>query len=72
MAEVKVKITAQNEVQTGLQASLAEVRQFAGQAQKEMQQAMQMPARQPAQERVAPTFKIDIGDYGLEPLRQMQ
>jgi len=72
MAEVKVKITAQNEVQTGLQASLAEVRQFAGQAQKEMQSAMQMPARQPAQERVAPTFKIDIGDYGLEPLRQMQ
>jgi hypothetical protein len=72
MAEVKVKITAQNEVQTGLQASLAEVRQFAGQAQKEMQAAMQMPARQPAQERVAPTFKIDIGDYGLEPLRQMQ
>jgi hypothetical protein len=72
MAEVKVKITAQNEVQTGLQASLAEVRQFAGQAQKEMQTAMQMPARQPAQERVAPTFKIDIGDYGLEPLRQMQ
>ncbi len=72
MAEVKVKITAQNEVQTGLQASLAEVRQFAGQAQKEMQAAMQMPARQPMQERVAPTFKIDIGDYGLEPLRQMQ
>jgi hypothetical protein len=72
MAEVKVKITAQNEVQTGLQASLAEVRQFAGQAQKEMQTAMQMPARQPAQERVAPTFNIDIGDYGLEPLRQMQ
>jgi len=72
MAEVKVKITAQNEVQTGLQASLAEVRQFAGQAQKEMQTAMQMPARQPAQERLAPTFKIDIGDYGLEPLRQMQ
>jgi hypothetical protein len=72
MAEVKVKITAQNEVQTGLQASLAEVRQFAGQAQKEMQSAMQMPTRQPAQERVAPTFKIDIGDYGLEPLRQMQ
>lgn len=72
MAEVKVKITAQNEVQTGLQASLAEVRQFAGQAQKEMQSAMQMPARQPAQERVAPTFKIDIGDYGMEPLRQMQ
>ena len=72
MAEVKVKITAQNEVQTGLQASLAEVRQFAGQAQKEMQTAMQMPARQPMQERVAPTFKIDIGDYGMEPLRQMQ
>ena len=72
MAEVKVKITAQNEVQTGLQASLAEVRQFAGQAQKEMQTAMQMPARQASQERVAPTFKIDIGDYGMEPLRQMQ
>ena len=71
MAEVKVKITAQNEVQTGLQASLAEVRQFAGQAQKEMQAAMQMP-RQPT-ERQAPTFgPIDIGDYGLEPLRQMQ
>jgi len=72
MAEVKVKITAQNEVQTGLQASLAEVRQFAGQAQKEMQSAMQMPARQASQEPVAPTFKIDIGDYGMEPLRQMQ
>ena len=41
MAEVKVKITAQNEVQTGLQASLAEVRQFAGQAQKEMQAAFE-------------------------------
>jgi hypothetical protein len=64
-------MTAQNEVQTGLQASLAEVRQFAGQAQKEMQAAMQMP-RQPT-ERQAPTFgPIDIGDYGLEPLRQMQ
>ena len=72
MAEVKVKITAQNEVQTGLQASLAEVRQFAGQAQKEMQAAMQMPAR-PSQERQAPSFgPIDIGDYGLEPLKQLQ
>jgi hypothetical protein len=71
MAEVKVKITAQNEVQTGLQASLAEVRQFAGQAQKEMQSAFQ-PRRIQA-ERVAPTFgPIDIGDYGMEPLRQMQ
>ena len=73
MAEVKVKITAQNEVQTGLQASLAEVRQFAGEAQKTMQQAMQMPARQPMQERQAPTFgPIDIGDYGLEPLKKLQ
>ena len=71
MAEVKVKITAQNEVQTGLQASLAEVRQFAGQAQKEMQAAM--GPRRTQTERVAPTFgPIDIGDYGLEPLRQMQ
>jgi hypothetical protein len=71
MAEVKVKITAQNEVQTGLQASLAEVRQFAGQAQKEMQSAFE-PRRIQA-ERVAPTFgPIDIGDYGMEPLRQMQ
>lgn len=73
MAEVKVKITAQNEVQTGLQASLAEVRQFAGEAQKAMQQAMQMPARQPTQERQAPTFApIDLGDYGLEPLKKLQ
>jgi colicin import membrane protein len=71
MAEVKVKITAQNEVQTGLQASLAEVRQFAGQAQKEMQSAFE-PRRIQA-ERVAPTFgPIDIGDYGMEPLKKLQ
>jgi uncharacterized surface protein with fasciclin (FAS1) repeats len=71
MAEVKVKITAQNEVQTGLQASLAEVRQFAGQAQKEMQSAFE--PRRIQTERVAPTFgPIDIGDYGLEPLKKLQ
>lgn len=71
MAEVKVKITASNEVQTGLQASLTQVRQFAGEAQKTMADAFQ-PRNTPA-ERVAPTFApIDIGDYGMEPLKKLQ
>jgi hypothetical protein len=73
MAEVKVKITAQNEVQTGLQASLTQVKQFAGEAQRTMQQAFQGPRMPvvPEQKQGTP-INIDIGDYGLEPLRELQ
>lgn len=72
MAEVKVKITAQSEVQTGLQASLAEVKQFAGEAQRTMQQAFE-PRVLPAPTREAPQMApIDLGEAGLEPLRELQ
>jgi hypothetical protein len=72
MAEVKVKITAQSEVQTGLQASLAQVKQFAGEAQRTMQQAFE-PRILPNPTRDAPNIgPIDIGDYGLGPLRELQ
>jgi hypothetical protein len=72
MAEVKVKITAQSEVQTGLQTSLAQVKQFAGEAQRTMQQAFE-PRILPNPTREAPNIgPIDIGEYGLGPLRQMQ
>jgi hypothetical protein len=74
MAEVKVKITAKNEVQTGLQASLSQVKQFAGEAQRTMQQAFQGGPRMPVvpEKRQGAPINIDIGDYGLEPLRELQ
>jgi hypothetical protein len=72
MAEVKVKITAQSEVQTGLQTSLAQVKQFAGEAQRTMAQAFE-PRILPNPTREAPNIgPIDIGDYGLGPLRELQ
>jgi hypothetical protein len=72
MAEVKVKITAQSEVQTGLQTSLAQVKQFAGEAQRTMQQAFE-PRILPNPTRDAPNIgPIDISDYGLGPLRELQ
>lgn len=74
MAEVKVKVTAQNEVQTGLQASLAQVKQFAGEARREMQSAFQRPTSafkpfEPDPSKVGP---VDLGEYGLGPLRELQ
>ena len=56
MAEVKVKVTAQNEVRTGLQQALAETRQFGQEAKKAASAPM----------------AINLGEEGLEPLRKIQ
>jgi hypothetical protein len=74
MAEVKVKITAQNQTQTGFQAVLADAQRTATQVRQTMAQATDPGIRQfPQRQMEAPKpFVIDIGDYGLEPLRKMQ
>ena len=74
MAEVKVKITAQNQTQTGFQAVLADAQKTAAQVRQTMQQATDpgvraIPQRQMEQPK---PITVDIGDYGLEPLREMQ
>lgn len=74
MAEVKVKVTAQNQTQTGFQAVLADAQRTAAQVRQTMAQATDPGIRPvPQRQMEAPKpFVIDIGDYGLEPLRKMQ
>jgi hypothetical protein len=58
MAEVKVKITAQNEVRTGLQQALQETQKFSQQAKQAVSQTM--------------TINPFEGDDRLGPLRDLQ
>lgn len=58
MAEVKVKITAQNEVRTGLQQALQETQKFGQEAKRAVSGAM--------------TITPFSGDDGLGPLRELQ
>jgi uncharacterized protein (DUF697 family) len=58
MAEVKVKITAQNEVRTGLQQALQETQKFSQQAKAAVSQSM--------------TINPFAGDDRLGPLRELQ
>jgi hypothetical protein len=58
MAEVKVKITAQNEVRTGLQQALQETQKFGQQAKAAVSQSM--------------TINPFKDDDGLGPLRELQ
>lgn len=74
MAEVKVKITAQNQTQTGFQSVLADAQKTATQVQQTFARATSQarPAQNiftPDPSKVGP---IDIGDYGLGPLRELQ
>jgi hypothetical protein len=71
MAEVKVKITAQNETQTGFQAVLADAQKTAAQVRQTMSQASDIRTFQPRMPSSGP-INVDIGDYGLEPLRELQ
>jgi hypothetical protein len=58
MAEVKVKITAQNEVRTGLQQALQETQKFSQQAKAAVSNTM--------------TINPFAGDDRLGPLRELQ
>lgn len=58
MAEVKVKITAQNEVRTGLQQALQETQKFGAEAKRAVSGGM--------------TIEPFSGDDGLGPLRELQ
>lgn len=71
MAEVKVKITAQNQTQTGFQAVLADAQKTASQVKQTMAQASDVRVFQPKPLSSGP-ISVDIGDYGLEPLRELQ
>jgi hypothetical protein len=71
MAEVKVKITAQNQTQTGFQAVLADAQKTAAQVKQTMAQASDVRVFQPKPLSSGP-ISVDIGDYGLEPLRELQ
>lgn len=74
MAEVKVKITAANQTQTGFQSVLADAQKTATQVQQTFARATAQV--RPAQNIFAPdpskVGPIDIGDYGLGPLRELQ
>jgi hypothetical protein len=73
MAEVKVKITAANQTQTGFQSVLADAKKTATQVQQTFSQASAGP-RMPKLKEMASAgpMDIDIGDYGLGPLRELQ
>jgi hypothetical protein len=73
MAEVKVKITAANQTQTGFQSVLADAKKTATQVQQTFSQASAGP-RMPKLKEMASAgpIDIDIGDYGLGPLRELQ
>ena len=74
MAEVKVKITAANQTQTGFQSVLADAQKTATQVQQTFARASTAPrmpqVKQPGGS--SGPIDIDIGDYGLEPLRELQ
>jgi hypothetical protein len=74
MAEVKVKITAANQTQTGFQSVLADAQRTATQVQQTFARASAAPrmpqVKQPGGS--SGPIDIDIGDYGLEPLRELQ
>lgn len=72
MAEVKVKITAQNETKTGFQAVLSDAQKTASQVQQTFARAADPGIRafKPRELSSGP-IKVDIGDYGLDPLRDM-
>ena len=72
MAEVKVKITAQNQTQTGFQAVLADAQKTATQVQQTFEQSASIRTFRPKELSSGQPIKIDIGDYGLEPLRELQ
>ncbi len=71
MAEVKVKITAQNQTQTGFQAVLADAQKTATQVQNTFARASEIRMLKPKELSSGP-ISVDIGDYGLEPLRELQ
>jgi hypothetical protein len=71
MAEVKVKITAQNQTQTGFQAVLADAQKTATQVQNTFARASEIRTFKPKELSSGP-ISVDIGDYGLEPLRELQ
>jgi hypothetical protein len=71
MAEVKVKITAQNQTQTGFQAVLADAQKTAAQVRQTMSQASEIRTFKQKPLSSGP-ITVDIGDYGLEPLRELQ
>jgi hypothetical protein len=74
MAEVKVKITAANQTQTGFQSVLADAQKTATQVQQTFARASTAPripqVKQPGGS--GGPIDIDIGDYGLGPLRELQ
>jgi hypothetical protein len=73
MAEVKVKITAANQTQTGFQSVLADAKKTATQVQQTFSQASAGPRMPKLKEMTsAGPMDIDIGDYGLGPLRELQ
>ena len=74
MAEVKVKITAANQTQTGFQSVLADAQKTATQVQQTFARAADPGIRmfKPKDLSSGEPIKIDIGDYGLEPLRELQ
>ena len=73
MAEVKVKITAANQTQTGFQSVLADAQKTAAQVQQTFARASEGPRMPktftPDPSKVGP---IDLGESGLEPLRELQ
>jgi hypothetical protein len=74
MAEVKVKITAANQTQTGFQSVLAAAQKTATQVQQTFARASTAP-RMPQVKQPGGSggpIDIDIGDYGLGPLRELQ
>jgi hypothetical protein len=74
MAEVKVKITAANQTQTGFQSVLADAQKTATQVQQTFARASTAP-RMPQVKQPGGSggpIDIDIGDYGLGPLRELQ
>jgi hypothetical protein len=74
MAEVKVKITAANQTQTGFQSVLADAQKTATQVQQTFARASSAP-RMPQVKQPGGSggpIDIDIGDYGLGPLRELQ
>jgi len=73
MAEVKVKITAANQTQTGFQSVLADAQKTAAQVQQTFTRASEGPRMPktftPDPSKVGP---INLGESGLEPLRELQ
>lgn len=73
MAEVKVKITAANQTQTGFQSVLADAQKTAAQVQQTFTRASEGPripkTFTPDPSKVGP---INLGEAGLEPLRELQ